>query len=143
MSADEALLARLALTGQYDADGVHRGARVETCPGCRHHILVGLDGDRCAVVARADCHEIDHLGEFLALRLGLCTYSLAYGYNSEGKKRWILDPRMVCQIEARRRSAVVAAHRCGISIPPAKEPFLSGRPVPPRWTLAPGSPPPF
>lgn len=140
MSADEALLARLALTGQLNSDGVNRGARVETCPGCRRRILVGLDGDRCAVVARTDCHEIDHLGEFLALRLGLCTYSLAIGYNAEGKRRWILDPRMVCQIEAPRRSAVVAAHRCGIQVPPAKEPFLSSLP---RTAAASAETPPF
>lgn len=131
MTADEALLARLALTGQLNADGVNRGARPDTCTGCGRRVLVGLDGDRCALVARTDCHEIDHFGEFLALRLGLCTYSLAISYNAEGKRRWILDPRMVCQIAARRRSAVVSAHRCGLSIPPAKEPFLSGRPQPP------------
>lgn len=139
MSADHALLARLALTGHLNADGIGRGARLDTCRDCRRPILVGLDGDRCAVVARADTHEIDALGELLAVRIGTVTYSLAHAYNSEGKRRWILDPRMPAHIEAPRRTAVVAAHRCGMSIPPSPAPFYS----PPRRTAAVSEAPPF
>ena len=125
---DERLLAVLAQSGHLDPDGVHRAARPDICPDCRRPVLVGLDAERCATVARTDPHEIDVMGEFLATRLGLMTYNLSRGFSKKGKQQWVLDTRMICQIEAPRRTAVVAAHRCGIAIPPATVTFLSPRP---------------
>lgn len=130
MNVDERLLAVLAATGHYDADGVHRGARPGVCRDCRRPVLLGLDADRCACVAVVDPHEIDPVGEILAVRIGLMTYNLTHSYSAKGKRRWILDTRMVCMIEAPRRSAVVAAHRCGLAIPAAKAIFHSPPPKP-------------
>lgn len=129
---DERLLAVLAQSGHLDPDGVHRAARPDTCPDCRRPVLTGLDAERCATVAHADPHEIDAMGEFLARRIGLMTYNLSRGFSKKGKRQWTLDSRMICMIEAPRRTAVVAAHRCGIAIPPAKVTFLSARPRPAR-----------
>lgn len=139
MSANEALLAVLAGVDLLDADGVHRGARADRCRDCRRPVLRGLDADRAALAAVVDPHEIDALGELIAKRIGLMTFNLSPGYSSKGTRRWELSARMVCMIEAPRRAAVVAEHRCGLAIPPAAVTFLS--PTPRRVHSASDGPP--
>lgn len=133
MSTDERLIAVLAATGHYNADGVGRGARPDTCPDCGKRTLVGLDSDMCALPARVDPHEIDAIGEYVALRIGLPTYNLTLGYSTKGTKRWELNPRWISHIEAPRRCAVVATHRCGMQLPRSRSPFpmpTTTRPAP-------------
>jgi hypothetical protein len=130
VSTDERLLAVLAQNGHYDADGVHRGARPDTCRDCRRPVLVGLDAERCAYAATTDPYEIDEIGELLAVRIGLRTYNLNLGFSKKGKRQWTLDARTLTDLQTPRRTAVVAAHRCGLAIPAAKATFLSPTPRP-------------
>lgn len=123
MTADEQLLHALAGMDLLNADGVSRAARLDHCPDCGQRTLTGLDADRCGLAAKTDPTEIDALGEYLAIRLGIPTYNLTPGYSGKGKRRWELSPRMLPHIEAPRRSAVVAAHRCGIRLPATTQPF--------------------
>jgi hypothetical protein len=123
-SLPEWLRAHLTDIGADNPDGIARGARMSTCPSCGRRVLRGLDDDRCAMVATADPHEIDEVGEYLALRIGLLTYSLRRATNSSGKATWNLDPRTQWAIAGGRNAAVVAEHRCGMSIPPAAQPRL-------------------
>lgn len=134
MTADEQLLAILATNGHHNADGIGRAARIDRCPDCRAHILVGLDADRCALAARVDPHEIDPVGEYLALRIGIPTYNLHQSFSPKGTKRWELAHRTNNHIEAPRRTPVMAAHRCGIRIPKTRAPFPSPTLTPPTST---------
>lgn len=130
MAADEALLAVLAQNGHYNADGVHRGARPDRCRDCRRPVLLGLDAERCALAATTDPHEIDAIGELLAIRIGLVTYNLTRGFSKKGNRQWTLNARTLTDLQSPRRSAVVPAHRCGIAIPTATVTFHSPTPKP-------------
>lgn len=136
MTADEQLNTVLAGMDLLDPDGVGKGARPDRCPHCRAHILTGLDAERCALVARVDPHDIDTLGEYLAIRIGAPTYNLHETYSPKGRKRWELNHRTLAHIESPRRTPVLVAHRCGITIPAAKQPFPVRRlrPAPPGGT---------
>lgn len=114
--------------GQWNTDGKSRLARLATCPGCRHPILAGLDADRAAMPATCDPHEIDANGELLALALNIPTYRLAVAFSATGKRGWNLDRRTKFDIECPQDTAIVAAHRCGLAIPPAPHSYL------PPWT---------
>jgi hypothetical protein len=122
------LAAALQDAGQLDAPGTGtRRARLGRCPACRAQVLRGLDGERAAGLAVVNAEEIDTSGEFLALMLGLRTYTLTRGRSSTGAASWNLDPREPCGIRAGQRTALVAEHRCGVAIPPARESRI------PRW----------
>lgn len=126
--------------GYANDDGIGRSARTGRCEQCRAEVVRGLDGDRCAMAAVADPHEIDALGEYLALRIGLITYSLRNSYSPKGKQIWVIDPRFQWEIAAGDQRPVLAQHRCGLQIPPAKQ---SRIPEPRRIAPLPldGSPP--
>lgn len=115
------LRAHLANIGADNPDGVTRSARLGTCRDCGRRVIRGLDDDRCAMAATADPHEIDAAGEYLALRIGLATYSLRRTTSASGKAAWNIDPRTRWVIEGGKPGAVVAQHRCGIAIPPAAQ----------------------
>lgn len=135
------LVGHLAELGLANADGIGRAARNGRCPQCRAAVVRGLDDERCGGVATADPHEIDAIGEYLALQLGLITYSLRNSYSKKGARQWNLDPRYNWDIKAGTDAAILAQHRCGIQIPPAVSPKLA---EPPRPTaLPPGDGTPF
>lgn len=134
MTDTDWLIAHLQAIGAHNPDGVSRAARPTRCPDCRRHVLRGLDDDRCAGVAVVDPHDIDHLGEFLALRIGLHTYSLRRGTNSTGKAQWNIDPRYPAEIRAGQEYPVLAQHRCGMAIPPAATSRLTPPPTRPAIT---------
>lgn len=118
------LIANLQALGRFNSDGIKRSAKMGTCPDCGRPILRGLDGDRAAMVAICDPYEIDLNGELIALALGLRTYSLTRT-QSGSSAAWNLDVRLptVCA-QDNQRNAIVAAHRCGIAIPPTRRSFL-------------------
>lgn len=120
----EWLIAHLDTTGRRNADGIGRSASLTRCRGCGRRVLAGLDGDLAAGAVMCDPHEIDVRGELLALALNLRTYMLSRATTSAGKATWNLDPRNQWAIAAGQRTALVAAHRCGIAIPPAATTWL-------------------
>lgn len=128
------LVAHLTATGRHDPDGVSRGARLRPCPECRRPVLVGLNDDVAGYPAICDPHEIDTRGELVALALNLRTFTLTRAVKSSGKTTWNLDPRTQWAIAAGQRTALVAQHRCGISVPPAQisrlPAWLSRKPAP-------------
>lgn len=77
---------------------------------CGQHLLVGLDGDRCALVARVDIYPLSNVGEVEAMRDGRRTYRLYWR---------TLDPRDQWNIAGMPAEAgtVLAEHRCGAPIP--------------------------
>lgn len=106
--------------------------RRETCPDCQRPILV----DRSlGMPVRADDHEIDQVGELLAVMHGVQTYQR----RRIGFREWIFIPREPIHIDAGRRWPVYVKHRCEITFPvavgvhpelvPAVKPYeLSDRP---------------
>lgn len=115
------LIANLIATGRHNPDGISRGARLTRCSDCGRPVLAGLDDDIAAWAVKCDPHEIDTRGELVALALNLRTFMLTRSTNSSGKATWNLDPRDRWAIRAGQRTAIVAQHRCGISIPSATE----------------------
>lgn len=110
---------QLIEAGHIHPDGYTRIARYGRCTTCTRPVLRGLDDDRCAWAVTTDTHEIDPPGECLAFALGLRTFTLRPYMSGAGKSGWSLDPRYPAAIEAGMNTAVVAQHKCGISIPPA------------------------
>jgi Tfp pilus assembly protein PilW len=134
MSLPAWLQAQLQDLGHLGADGITRAARMRGCSECGKPILVGLDDDRCAMVAHCDPHEIDAAGEKLAILNGLRTYDLSRGQSSSGSA-WQVSSRYSTAMAALadgapQRYAIVAAHRCGVAIPRCAESHL------PAWLTA-------
>lgn len=92
------------------SEPIRRTARLTRCR-CGEHILVGLDGDRCALTARADVYPLSNLGEVEALRSGRWTYRL-WSKTLNHRDQW--DIRGT----AANDTTVLAEHRCG-ERPPA------------------------
>jgi len=113
------LLADLMARGVIHADGATRVARLQRCDGCGRPVLRGLDADVAALLVVCDTTEIDTRGELVALALGLRTYTITRSISGSGKSGWNLNPRYPEAIRRGQRHALVAAHRCGIAIPPA------------------------
>lgn len=93
---------------------------------CGAHVLVGLDADRCALVARVEPYPLTALGEVEALRAGRWTYRLLQG---------ALDRRDRWNIPGKPPTAevpVLAEHVCGQPLPAT---WLA--PPPPRRPTAP------
>lgn len=128
------LVAHLADTGRGNPDGISRAARLSRCDQCRRPVLAGLDGDLAAGAVSCDPNEIDTTGELLALALNLRTYTLTRATTSSGKATWNIDRRYPEAIRAGQRTALVAEHRCGIAIPPARQSripgFYASKPLP-------------
>ncbi len=114
MSIPKWLQIHLEAKGLWDQDGVSRAARARRCKGCRRYVLVGLDGDRCALPVAVDPEPLSALGEAAALLTGRTTYRLAFL-----SSRLELDARDRYQIrgDAAGRTGpqhdVLAAHACG------------------------------
>jgi len=107
------LINSLIEKGILSADGVGRGARMNRCPSCRKIIIVGLDDDMCAGVARCDPTPLGLWGEVAALLDGLTTYDLAWR-----ARRYELDRRESLNVTWRPAGQcegfdVLADHRCG------------------------------
>lgn len=117
------LTRHLADIGYANPDGIGRAARLQRCEHCGAQVLRGLDGDRAAAVATTDPHEIDAVGEYVAKRIGLMTYSLRRGFGKNGEI-CTLSPRFIWDLRAPRKHPVLAEHRCGMQIPPSREPSL-------------------
>jgi hypothetical protein len=113
------LVSHLQQLGAWNNDGISRAARLHHCGHCGAPVLRGLDGDRAAMVATCQPQDIDHFGEYLALKLGLCTYTVRTTHIG-GKAAVVLDPRYHWDIDAGMREPVVPQHRCGLAIPPVK-----------------------
>lgn len=71
----------LERVGLWNSDRVTRKAASARCRGCGRMLLVGLDGDRCAMPAAVDPGPLSAQGEMIAQLLDLRTYSL----------RWAID----------------------------------------------------
>lgn len=90
-----------------------RAAGAGRCKACEAFLIQGLDGDQCALDARADADPVSALGEAHARILGLRTYEL---WRTKGA--WNLELRDMGAI--RRRPAgsgvvdVLAEHLCGL-----------------------------
>ncbi len=86
-----------------------RKAAAKPCPNCQVITVVGLDGDTCAIPARADIDALSWAGELAAaIHQQRGTYLLA------GGALWFRDT------DHRRHPAtnpVLAEHRCGYPIP--------------------------
>jgi hypothetical protein len=120
--------AHLEAIGQANPDGVSRAARATRCRLCRAHVLTALDGDVAAMPTRVTNQEIDEMGEFLALSLGIPTYTLRRAGGSAQGPVWHIDGRNQSEIRGPRKYAVMAQHRCGVNIPPAVTPILADAP---------------
>lgn len=84
-----------------------RSARAGVCGWCKREVLRGMDANRCAGMAVVDAHEVDEMGEVLALLRGLTTFDLvAMG------GRWELNYRATAHIRRPRVYAVLAEHDC-------------------------------
>lgn len=134
MSTPDWLRAHLADLGLDNPDGISRAAHLAACPDCGRRVLRGLDDDRCAGVATVDPDEIDHIGEYLALKIGLLTYSIRRSASAGGKRQWNLDWRSHQETRFTPNAPVVAQHKCGMKIPPAANPI--GIPAPPPHPAA-------
>lgn len=106
----------LRAKGVWNDDGISRRARARRCPGCSAVILVGLDGERCAGVARVDLAPLTPLAEALAVAtLDRTTYRLWWtGDHYEIEPRWDWDqagtPAHPGTVD------VLPAHRCGVPV---------------------------
>lgn len=115
--------ALVAQTG--DATGGHASStRLAECPRCSTPVLLGLDQPVAALEATASVHEIDKIGEAIAVLNGLRTFHLIYE-----NKRWVVARRGIDALNCGvRRFPVLAEHNCGVEIPPAKIAVLNERP---------------
>jgi hypothetical protein len=91
-----------------------RLARGATCP-CGAHVLVGLDADRAALLARVDPQPITPVGELSALLAGRFTYDAIRVGN-----RLQLSLRRSSHIATPRVTPVLVEHRCGAAPLPAE-----------------------
>ncbi|MCW2767626.1 MAG: hypothetical protein JWO11_3585 [Nocardioides sp.] len=134
------LQAHLENIGQANPDGVSRAARATRCRQCRAHILTALDGDVAAMPTRVTNQEIDEMGEFLAISLGIPTYTLRRAGHATKGAVWHIDGRNQSEIKGPRRYAVMAQHQCGVHLPPAVRPVLPDA-APTRAPADPMTPP--
>jgi hypothetical protein len=101
----------LETTGKLGRDMIGRAAKVSRCDQCGALILTGLDGDRCAGVARVDTTALAPIGEAVAIIAGRATYAL---YRITGRveltrrDRWSIAGAPA----GTRPYDVVAAHTC-------------------------------
>jgi len=106
----------LRAKGVWNDDGVGRNARARRCKECGSVILAGLDGDRCAGIARVDLTPLTPVAEALAVStLARTTYRL----------RWVadhyeLDHRYAIAIAGTHADPgtvdVVPSHVCGVPV---------------------------
>jgi hypothetical protein len=137
------LKAHLEKTGVIDSDGIGRRARVRTCRGCSNTVLIGLDGDTCALVVEADPVPLSPLGEALALIEGRRTVTLS----REGG-RYVLGIRYDLMIEAHAAGTqlntdILRSHRCGTDVPTGPLETPSMHPSARAVSLPANSPAPF
>lgn len=78
---------------------------------CGEPILIGLDDDRCALVARVDPYPLSATGEVAALRSSRHTYYLRHGA-LERRDRWNIPGHPPCP-----DLLVLAEHVCGTRPP--------------------------
>lgn len=127
------LVRHLQTIGAMGNDRVGRRARLTRCRYCPCSILVGLDADRCAWVARADPLPLAPIGEALAILSGRTTYTLHVGIGRlelQARNRWQIQAA-----PAGTRYDVLAAHVCGgVRLPQAPS---VNRPPEPRPTTPP------
>jgi hypothetical protein len=125
----------LRTIGADNPDGVSRRARLTHCRTCRRTLVVGLDADPCGIAATADAQEIDAVGEYLALTLGLRTFTLTRTAGT-----WQLEYRDQFAVAGEKKHPILAAHTCTIRLPPAVESLFPPAPPP---TPAYSADPPF
>lgn len=94
---------------------------------CGQPLLVGLDGDRAALVAKVDARPITAAGEVAALTAGLATYALRGGA-LDRRDRWNIPGRAPSH-----ELPVHATHDCSQPVPDAW--CLPPLPVPPPAIL--------
>jgi len=93
-----------------------RCARLGRCPQCGAGVIVGLDGDVCASMVRADPVPLTPHGEALAALAGLATFRL-----TRTNGRFVLTAREAWHIRNRSpfsRGDVLAEHRFSGQPPP-------------------------
>ncbi len=91
---------------------------------CGAHVIVGLDADTAALVARCEPYPLSPIGEVEAMRDGRDTYRVMWGA-LDRRDRWNIPG----QPPAPGRP-VLAAHRCGDPLPAAWLAPPSPRPRP-------------
>jgi hypothetical protein len=132
--------------GLWNADRVSRRASSATCRQCHRVMLVGLDADRCALVATVDPAALSAQGEMLAHLLGLRTYSLRWLIDTleiNRRDQWSIkySPARHCDAPdcpgSRLTYDIVAEHRCSVQQLPGVRSVHAG----PRLSL--GDEPPF
>lgn len=101
------LAEHLQALGRSDGDGVRRAAKLTHCRKCSSPVIVGLDADRCALVAKCDVQPISPLGELQAIATGRATYNLAVT-----AARIEIDARHPWAISGQRKHPVIAEHAC-------------------------------
>ena len=119
--ADPALLRHLAAIGALNPDGVGRAARLSRCDDCGRRVLTGLDDERAGMAVDVDLHDLDAVGEWVAIQIGVATFNLRPGYSNKGRRIVTLDARYRWDMAAPMKYAVLAQHRCGMEIPPAAQ----------------------
>lgn len=109
--------AALRAKGVWNDDGISRRARARRCADCGQVILVGLDGDRVAGIARVDPTPLTTLAEEVAVSPALARTCY--------RLRWVaghyeVDPRTDWDREGSPADPgtvdVVPAHRCGAPV---------------------------
>lgn len=105
------LVRHLQNIGAMGNDRIGRRAKPSRCVKCGAVILVGLDADRCAWVAKVDPLPLAPIGEVVAILAGRSTYALHVGVGVcelQHRDRW-----QISGSPAGTRLDVLAAHRCG------------------------------
>jgi len=111
------LVRHLETIGAMGNDRIGRRIRATRCRHCACPILVGLDSDRCAWVARATPSPLSPLGEAVAILNGQATYALHVGAGMAELQ--IRDRWQIAGCPAATRFDVLAAHVCGAGPLPA------------------------
>lgn len=96
------------------ATRIGRRAQLTVCQRCQVLLLVGLDADVAALLARVDYLALTRVGEVLALAQGRLTYELAlHGGRYEIDPR---DERAITRAPA-EPTVVLVEHRCTEPVP--------------------------
>lgn len=97
--------------------------KIEKCR-CGEPILVGWDGDMCALAVRLDVYPLNPAGEVAALQQGVRTYRLKQG------RLQVRDRYNIPGALPSHEVLVVRDHRCGSFVDPSHRlPKLPAKPI--------------
>lgn len=99
------------------SDGIGRRCKPRRCRDCGEHVVVGLDGDRCARVVSAQPGPISREIEVAAIILGRKTFTLLPLVNSKSFPAFELIERTPSMIRRNSIWDVLSEHRCGSPMP--------------------------